>query len=318
MQTNKNVAILLGIISALFFAITFVFNRLMTVQGSHWIWSSSLRYFWTALLLFILVLFSKKLTPVMMAIKEKPAQWLLWSTIGFGLFYAPLTYASAFGPSWLIAGPWQITIVAGIIVAPLIQKTSFKKSIPFQTLLFSIIILIGVVVMQAGQARQVSLKELLLGIAPVLVAAFAYPIGNRKMMQITNGKLNALQRTFGMTVASLPFWIVLSGFGISIQNFPSPTQINQTLIVAICSGVIATVLFFKATDKVQKDNKALAAVEATQSTEVLFAMLGELLILNGSLPDIYAIVGSLLVLAGMLLHSLKNRSLPQNTLSDIN
>lgn len=91
MQTNKNIAILLGIISALFFAITFVFNRLMTVQGSHWIWSSSLRYFWTALLLFILVLFSKKLTPVMMAIKEKPAQRLLWSTIGFGLHWNTVT-----------------------------------------------------------------------------------------------------------------------------------------------------------------------------------------------------------------------------------
>ncbi|HKO81912.1 MAG TPA: multidrug resistance efflux transporter family protein [Chitinophagaceae bacterium] len=305
MQSNKNIAILLGLISALFFALTFVFNRLMSVQGGHWIWSASFRYFWTALLLFVLVLFSKKLTPVIKAIKEKPAQWLLWSTIGFGFFYAPLTFASAFGPSWLIAGTWQVTIVAGIIVAPIIQKTRFKKSIPVQTFLFSFIILLGVGIMHAGQARQVSSKDLLLGIAPVLVAAFAYPIGNRKMMQITIGKLNALQRTFGMTVASLPFWIVLSGFGISIKKFPSPTQINQTLIVAICSGVIATVLFFKATDKVQKDNKALAAVEATQSTEVLFAMLGELLILNESLPDMYAIAGGLFVLSGMLLHSFK-------------
>jgi drug/metabolite transporter (DMT)-like permease len=305
MLTNKNFAILLGIVSSLFFAITFVFNRMMSVQGGHWIWSASLRYFWTALLLLILVLFTKKLTPVIKAIKEKPVEWLVWSTIGFGLFYASLTFASSFGPSWLIAGTWQITIVAGIIIAPFIQNSRSKNSIPFQTFLFSLIILLGIVIMQTGQAKQVSLNDFFLGIVPVFVAAFAYPIGNRKMMQITGGKLTAMQRTFGMTVASLPFWLVLSGFGLTFHKLPSPSQINQTLLVAICSGVIATVLFFKATDKVQKDNKALAAVEATQSTEVLFALIGDLLILNGSLPDMYAIAGGVLVLTGMLMHGFK-------------
>ncbi|MEH6658406.1 multidrug resistance efflux transporter family protein [Leeuwenhoekiella marinoflava] len=42
--------------------------------------------------------------------------------------------------------------------------------------------------------------------------------------------------------------------------------------------VIAIVLFFMATYRVLKNEKALAFVEATQSAEVLFALIGEILI----------------------------------------
>lgn len=82
------------------------------------------------------------------------------------------------------------------------------------------------------------------------------------------------------------------------------TQVYQTLLIAICSGVIATVLFFKATDSVRNDEKALASVEATQSAEVIFALIGEILILKIALPDIYSIIGIVLVVTGMMLHSL--------------
>lgn len=160
--------------------------------------------------------------------------------------------------------------------------------------------------MLISQAQSVSNQELLLGTIPVLIAAFAYPLGNRKMMQVSEGRLNAIQRTLGMTIASLPFWILISLYGISVNEFPTEVQIYQTLIVALCSGVIATVLFFMATDKVQKDEKALASVEATQSAEVIFALIGEILILNIDLPDVYSIVGIALVILGVLLHSFKS------------
>ena len=29
--------------------------------------------------------------------KNNPKEWLVWSIIGFGLFYAPLSFAGAFG-----------------------------------------------------------------------------------------------------------------------------------------------------------------------------------------------------------------------------
>ena len=47
-------------------------------------------------------------------------RWLLWSPVGFGLFYAPMAFAVSAGPGWLLAGTWQITILAGILLAPLL------------------------------------------------------------------------------------------------------------------------------------------------------------------------------------------------------
>ncbi|OYX12710.1 MAG: hypothetical protein B7Z16_16430 [Algoriphagus sp. 32-45-6] len=305
MTSNKSIAISLGLLSALFFAVTFVFNRLMSVEGGFWIWSASLRFFWMLPLLLIWVLFRKNLKPLLKEMKKNPWQWILWSTIGFGVFYALLTFAAAYGPSWLVASTWQVTIIAGMLLSPIINKTSFKKTLSFQALIFSLIILLGVMIMQISHAKSISINELLLGIVPVLIAAFAYPLGNRKMMQISGGKLNAMQRTLGMTIASMPFWILLSVYGMTINELPNEPQVYQTLIVAICSGVIATVLFFMATDSVQKDEKALASVEATQSAEVIFALIGEILILKISLPDRYSVLGIILVIIGMVLHSLK-------------
>ena len=305
MKSNKSIAISLGLLSALFFAVTFVLNRTMSVEGGHWAWSSSLRFFWMLPFLLVLVFARKNLRSLLIVMKEKPKEWILWSTVGFGIFYAPLTFAAAYGPSWLVASTWQITIVAGMLLAPLINKKSIKDSISLQALLFSLIILLGIAIMLISQAKSVSTEELLLGTIPVLIAAFAYPLGNRKMMQVSGGKLNAIQRTLGMTIASLPFWILISLYGISVNAFPTEVQIYQTLIVALCSGVIATVLFFMATDKVQKDEKALASVEATQSAEVIFALIGEIILLGSNWPDSYSLIGIALVIIGMLLHSFK-------------
>lgn len=306
MVSSKTTSIVLGVLSALFFAVTFVLNRIMSTEGGSWIWSSSLRFFWMIPFLLLIVLFKKDLRELLYEMKKNILQWILWSTIGFGVFYAPLTFAAAYSPSWLVASTWQITIVAGMLIAPLINKTSFNTSISFKSLIFSLIILIGIVIMQVSQAGAMTTNELFLGIVPVLIAAFAYPLGNRKMMQITQGKLNAFQRILGMTLASLPFWIILSLYGLKTTALPEKTQIFQTLFVAICSGVIATTLFFMATDKVRDDEKALASVEATQSTEVLFALIGEIFILQMHLPDIYTIIGIAFVIIGMILHSTKS------------
>lgn len=308
MKSNKSIAISLGILSALFFAVTFVLNRLISIEGGYWIWSASLRFFWMLPLLFMLVVFNNDLKPLLSEMKKKPWHWILWSTVGFGVFYAPLTFAANFGPSWLVASTWQITIVAGMLISPIINRRSFKDAIPLQTLVFSLIIVSGVLMMQINQSKLISGNELLMGVVPVLIAAFAYPLGNRKMMQVTGGNLNATQRTLGMTIASMPFWVLLSVYGVSINRLPNESQFYQTLIVAICSGVVATVLFFKATDRVHKDEKTLASVEATQSTEVLFALVGELVILKVHLPDTYSTLGIVLVITGMILHSLKKEN----------
>lgn len=51
----------------------------------------------------------------------------LWSVVALVLFYAPLTYAAAFSPGWLVAGTWQLTILAGVLLTPLFFITIKTK-----------------------------------------------------------------------------------------------------------------------------------------------------------------------------------------------
>ncbi len=301
-------AVLLGICSALFFAFTFVLNRSMELGGGSWLWSASLRFFFMLPFLFIIVGYKKELKNLFCMMKENPKEWLIWSFVGFGLFYAPLCFASAYSPGWLIAGSWQMTIIAGTLLAPLfilnqngpIQK---RAGIPLRELGFSLIILVGVIIMQADVMSGLPMKDFLLGFLPILIAAFAYPLGNRKMMELTNGRLTAFQRVLGMTIASLPLWIILAGAALVTDGMPSGMQTLQSLVVALASGIIATVLFFKATDLVRHDMKKLAAVEATQSMELIFALAGEILFLSAAFPSVISLAGIVIVMAGMALHS---------------
>lgn len=304
-------AIMLGILAALFFAVTFVLNRSMDLSGGSWIWSAVLRYVFMVPPLLLLVLARKNLKPLLIDMRERPMIWLIWSTVGFGIFYAPLCFAADYGPAWLVASMWQITIIAGSLLAPLFyttirSETGLKKvrsSIPMKGLSISLIILLGIALIQLQQAQVLTAKEITFGILPVLLAAFAYPLGNRKMMAACGGRFDTFQRVLGMTLASLPFWLILSLIGVAKVGLPSGNQTMQSVIVALSSGVIATILFFSATDMTKGNVHRLAAVEATQSGEVIFALLGELIILHGPFPTFWSIVGMLLVVLGMILHS---------------
>ncbi|MCP1123475.1 multidrug resistance efflux transporter family protein [Bacillus sp. 3103sda1] len=303
--------IFLGICAAFFFAFTFVLNRAMELSGGSWIWSASLRYFFMVPLLLLIVMSRKNLRPLLKVMKERPKTWILWSFVGFGLFYAPLCFAAAYAPGWLIAGTWQITIISGSLLAPLFSETietangpiKVRGTIPFKGLAMSLIILFGITLMLVEQANHLSLKNVLLGVLPVIIASFAYPLGNRKMMDVCKGRLDAYQRVLGMTLASLPFWILLSIYGFITVGMPSKEQTIQSSLVAICSGVIATVLFFHATDMVRGNMQKLAAVEATQSMEVLFTVAEELVLLASPFPSALSWCSMFLIMLGMILHS---------------
>ncbi|MTT33032.1 multidrug resistance efflux transporter family protein [Terrilactibacillus sp. BCM23-1] len=283
----------------------------MELSGGSWIWSGSLRYFFMVPFLLLLVLMRRNVRQLLLVMKENIGGWVLWSSVGFGLFYAPLCLASSFAPGWLIAGTWQITIISGSLLAPLFFEmiqgpnglVKIRGKIPIKGLFMSLIILIGIALIQVEQANQFSLKDVLFGIIPVVVASFAYPLGNRKMMEVSGGRLDTYQRVLGMTLASLPFWLILSIFGLSTSGMPSLNQVGQSIIVAISSGVIATILFFNATDRVRGNMQKLAAVEATQSMEVLFTVFGELVLLSTPLPSLISWIGMFVIMIGMVLHS---------------
>lgn len=304
-------AILLGVCSAFFFAFTFVLNRAMEMDGGSWLWSASLRYFFMIPLLGAIVAFRGNLRPLFTEMKKAPGQWLLWSFVGFGLFYAPLCFAAAYGPGWLIAGTWQITIISGSLLAPLFfvayrtgkGTVKARGKVPFRGLMMSLIILLGVAVMQVEHASSISFRDTMLVIIPLVIASFAYPLGNRKMMDVCENRLDAYQRVLGMTIASLPFWVILSAAAMATSGVPSFGQVTQSGLVALFSGVFATVLFFAATDLVRGNMQKLGAVEATQSLEVLFAVLGEVVLLSSPMPSGISLTGMALVIIGMVLHS---------------
>ncbi|WP_100372363.1 DMT family transporter [Bacillus sp. FJAT-45037] len=311
----KEIAI--GIVASMFFAVTFILNRSMDLAGGSWYWSSSLRFLFMFPFLLLIVVSRNTLLQVLREIRHQPLAWMMWSFVGFVLFYAPLTFAAAYGPGWLIAGTWQLTIVAGVLLTPLFykkvqqgdQSILVRQKIPLGALLISMLIFLGVVLIQWQHASQLSIGVILLGVVPVAIAAFAYPLGNRKMMELCGGRLDTFGRVFGMTLASLPFWVIIGIFGYVNVGPPSPNELLQTFTVAICSGVIATTLFFIATDRAKDHQGSLAAVEATQSTQVLFVMAGEVLLLSTPLPSGIAVTGLGMIVGGMLLYSLYTRKI---------
>lgn len=288
-----------GILASLFFAVTFVLNRQMNLSGGHFLWSASLRHVFMLPLLFMLVAWRHGLSDLWHHICRHPVAWLGWSTVGFGLFYLPLTFASDYGASWLVAGTWQLTIVAGALLSP-----AFGHKIPLKNLACSCVILAGVFLLQVEHVGAMDDARGLLVILPVLVAAFAYPLGNRKMMVLVGGKLSTMQRVLGMTLCSMPFWLVAMAFAGKISGAPSQGQLLSTFLVALFSGVVATLLFFEATNLVKTSPKQLAVVEATQSGEVVFTLLGGILFLQDALPSTLGLVGLGVIVIGMVLNSI--------------
>ena len=263
-------------------------------------WSASLRYLFSLPMLAVLVWRKGELTGVLSAIKKSPLTWLIWSTVGFGLFYGPLSLASIYGESWFVAATWQITILAGLLLTPL-----FGQRVPGKQLLMTLVILLGIILIQipyfgSGLGSGVVRASLL-----ILLAAFAYPLGNRKMMvHCKEDQLSTTQRVFGMTLMSTPFWLLLSVFAGVGAGLPSSGQILQSLIVAVFSGVVATLLFFEATNLVKHNHKQLAVVEATQAGEVLFTLLGGCLFLGDRLPSLLGFLGIAIVTIGIIGNSL--------------
>lgn len=291
-------AFLYGILSSAFFAVTFLLNRSMNLSGGYWVWGASLRYFFSLPILFVIVVLRGNWKRVVSDIQKQPMQWVLWSTVGFGVFYAPLTVASEFGESWLIASLWQLTIVAGVFLNSL-----WGKKIPIKSLGTIFIILIGVVLMQWENMKSgVNKEEIIVCFLFVLIAAIAYPLGNRKMMDVCEEGLETPERVLGMTICSVPFWILLSIYGGITHGAPTTNQSLQSFVVAIFSAVIATLLFFQATNMVKHSPKQLSMVEGTIAGEVLFTLIGGIFLLHDNLPTTIQVIGIVFIVVGMILN----------------
>ena len=127
------------------------------------------------------------------------------------------------------------------------------------------------------------------------------------MIEVCDNRFTTFQRVFGMTLCSMPFWIIISIYGTLSVGLPSKGQVLQSFIVAVFSGIIATILFFKATDIVSNDTHKLAVVESTQSGEVVFTLLGGIFIFHDKIPTLIGLIGIILVIIGMILNCLTEK-----------
>ncbi|ABM03279.1 conserved hypothetical protein [Psychromonas ingrahamii 37] len=296
----------LGLLSGLFFSATFVLNEIMSEQGGHWFWSASLRYLFMVIFLLIIALLSdgiKQLKQLLQLFLQHAVFWIVTGSIGFGAFYALICFSADYSPGWIIAATWQFTIVASLLVLML-----FGRRFPSRVWLFSTMIFFGVLLINLSQATEVSINQLLFGALPVLLAAFCYPLGNQLVWEVRQGQHKKLPKIHSplldkafnkvllMSLGSIPMWIVL---GLFVQpGLPEKSQILNTALVALFSGVIATSIFIYARTKATKASE-LAGVDATQASEVVFAMIAGLILLNSVQINLLAICGLAFVFIGL-------------------
>ncbi len=301
--------ILTGVLASLFFSSTFVLNRVMSLEGGHWVWSASLRYFWMLAFLGLWIGVSGRArlgVETLRLFRAHLGFWVLAGSVGFGMFYALITFSSVFTPGWVVAATWQLTILA----TPFILL-GFGRRVPLRAIALTMVIFVGVVLVNVEQASAASVSDTLWGALPVLLAAFAYPFGNQLVWEARQGEHrlipkidhpamdDAFCRVLLLTLGSLPFWGVL----ILVTAPPPPTtgQVAQTAIVAICSGVLATSLFLYARHRA-RTTAELAAADCTQSMEVVFSLAGEAALLGNVIPGTLGWLGIALTMLGLMLY----------------
>lgn len=285
----------IGLTSSLFFSLTFLLNRSMSLSGGHFLWTSALRYLFLFPLLYLTVRLGgqDRIQQAHAVLRAHPRPWLIWSIVGFWVFYFFLCLGSGFGPSWLVAAVWQLTLVFGVLLTPL-----FGQAIPRRSLACACFILLGVALIQVQAAHHLAVSSTLLCVLSVALAALAYPLGNRKLMALNHG-LSTLQRIYLMTLCTMPLWIIQALGAWIYLGPPSASVVLQGFAVALGSGLIATLLFFYATDLSRHCPKALAITESTIAGEILFTVIGGILFLQDPLPAPLSWVGLILIIVSM-------------------
>ncbi len=302
-ETGLPRLVLLGLLAAAMFSTNFVLNRAISIDGGNWVWSAALRYFDTALLLgFWLFLRRgpKYFSAVLALFRRKLRFWLLGGGIGYGLFYACLCFAANHAPAWITAATFQLTILA----SPFVLR-AFGKRVPVHGVAFLVLIFLGVVIINAQRILAgIPLAQVLAGVLPTAIAAFAYPLGNQMLSQAKHAGDgdarifgDAIACVFLMTLGALPVFL-----GLILVTMPPPPSLPQlvnTGIIAVFAGCLATSLFLYARN-LSNDPYRIAAVDATQAGEVGFALLGEMVVLGTPYLGVLSWVGLAAVIGGLL------------------
>ncbi|CBL44057.1 conserved hypothetical protein [gamma proteobacterium HdN1] len=305
-----------GILAALFFSTTFLLNRVISLDGGHWVWTAVLRYGFVLAFLAVGLLLTGHVRLILAAVRifrEHVWFWTFTGSIGVGVFYSTICFSAAYAPSWVIAATWQSTI----LITPLLLL-AFGRKVPMTGFAFALLVFAGVLLINVEHASETSLEMALLGAIPALVSAIAYPIGNQLVWEARMGERfkkfiphiddpeldNSFCKILVLTFGSVPFWLML--LLVTWPPAPSDSQYMNTAVIALCSGVIAYSLFLLARQRA-RNSFEITAVDATQAFEAVFTLAGELLLAGGALPSAGGWLGVALIVVGVMSYSLRQR-----------
>lgn len=302
---------LLSITAALLFTVMHIINKKISIEMGDWFWTASLRYCWIIGILLLYILFQKRNTlfDLLKIFKRYWVFWVITGTVGHGLFYAPIVFAVNHAPAWIVTSTWQLTIMCSLLVIHFI----FKQKIGVSRWITAGVVLAGVFLVLFQHFNQTDIKTALLGTLPVLISVFAYPLGSQMLLKASQGGYglipsiesqymkphisNIFYHIFLLSLGTVPFWLLL---GFLVQpGASSPSQIIQTGIVALLTGVGATAAFYFAR-ATARNTQVLATVDMSQSLVVAFTVIVETLFLGALFPDTFSIVGILLIICSLL------------------
>lgn len=304
-ENNSSYLLFIGLISALFFSAIFLINRSIAIEGGHWYWSASLRFIYTILFLTVGFIAFKGFDYFKKVIEEYIFHFRFWSisgSFGFGLFYSLICYASYFSPAWVIATTFQFTILASLFVISFFGQKLSKK-----VWATTFVVFIGVTLVNISHFDISDTNLLLLGFLPVLISSFSFPIGNQMVWEEkekrknNDGDISIIKNNFVkiflLTLGSFPFWIIL--YFITDSGVPSSGQYINVAFITLLSGIIASSLFLYARSLCNTPKK-LVLVDSSQSGDVFFALLGEMIFLGVGVPNSMGLIGISITIIGLL------------------
>lgn len=297
-------------------------------------------FMWLLLSVFILLQNKLNPSKLLELFKLFASDWQFWCvTGGIGLgTYGLLAFAADYAQGWVIAATYLFTVVASLVVLSFFGQSFQKKVIVYSVIVFIGVVLANV---GEGLRHSTSQGTdwhalLLFGALPAFIASFCFPLGNQliwqaaqpkghsthptdeiskaannetselatskllqKVPQVTSPLLsNPLHKVWLMSLGSLPMWLLL---GVLVQPpAPSVSQMTISFLVALMAGVLGTTTFLHARS-LAKQPQQLAAVDATQGSEIIFALLGGMLLLHTPMPSGLSFVGIALVIIGLVL-----------------
>lgn len=304
-EEKTSFLVVVTLLAIFFFTVTFLLNRAISLEGGHWFWSAFLRFFFTLIFLTIGLIFFKGFSYIRKIFIEFIDKFIFWTisgTLGFGVFYGLICFAADFSPAWIVATTWQITIIASLFVL-----SFFGKKLPKKIWIYTILVFMGITLVNLSLVDINDLSALVLGFFPVLIAAFAYPIGNQMVWEEKKRRIdgnqdlsvisNAFSKVYLMTLGSFPLWIILYFF-----TTPEMFTLNQVInvsIISLSSGVIGSSLFLYARSKASTPSK-LMLVDACASGEVIFALIGEIMFLGAVFPNYIGVIGIVVTIVSII------------------